>query len=147
MIGKTKKFVLNQTKRKLKFISEPLKLQLRSKYTRNIMHYANLYKTIEVYDKYIFKQVIDEKIMTNSTYIIFKYLMIHLDYQKYIHIWVIASKKMQKSFSKKYNKYKNVKFIVKESEDYLHYLTKCKYLINNATFPTYFTKKPNQIYV
>src|SRR5699024_10068438 len=57
------------------------------------------------------------------------------------------SQKMQKAFSKKYSKYKNVKFIVKESEDYLHYLTKCKYLINNATFPTYFTKKPNQIYV
>src|SRR5699024_360072 len=54
---------------------------------------------------------------------------------------------MQKAYSKKFNKYKNVKFIVKESDDYLHYLAKCKYLINNATFPTYFTKKPNQVYV
>ena len=147
MIGKTKKFVLNQTKRKLKFISEPLKLQLRSKYTRNIMHYANLYKTIEVDDKHILYQVRDGQSMTDSPYAIFKYLMSHPDYQKYIHIWVVASQKMQKAFSKKYSKYKNVKFIVKESEDYLHYLTKCKYLINNATFPTYFTKKPNQIYV
>ena len=31
MAGKAKKFVLNQGKRKLKFVLEPLKLQLRSK--------------------------------------------------------------------------------------------------------------------
>ena len=100
MIGKTKKFVLNQTKRKLKFISEPLKLQLRSKYTRNIMHYANLYKTIEVDDKHILYQVRDGQSMTDSPYAIFKYLMNHPDYQKYIHIWVVASQKCKKHFLK-----------------------------------------------
>lgn len=147
MAGKAKKFVLNQGKRKLKFVLEPLKLQLRSKYTKNIMHYANLYKTIEVDENYILYQVRDGQSMTDSPYAIFKYLMEHQAYQKYIHIWVVASQKMQKAYSKKFNKYKNVKFIVKESDDYLHYLAKCKYLINNATFPTYFTKKPNQVYV
>ncbi|MCY1039559.1 glycosyltransferase [Staphylococcus nepalensis] len=147
MAGKAKKFVLNQGKRKLKFVLEPLKLQLRSKYTKNIMHYANLYKTIEVDGNHILYQVRDGQSMTDSPYAIFKYLMEHQAYQKYIHIWVVASQKMQKAYSKKFNKYKNVKFIVKESDDYLHYLAKCKYLINNATFPTYFTKKPNQVYV
>lgn len=147
MAGKAKKFVLNQGKRKLKFVLEPLKLQLRSKYTKNIMHYANLYKTIEVDENHILYQVRDGQSMTDSPYAIFKYLMEHQAYQKYIHIWVVASQKMQKAYSKKFNKYKNVKFIVKESDDYLHYLVKCKYLINNATFPTYFTKKPNQVYV
>ncbi|PTK60232.1 teichoic acid biosynthesis protein [Staphylococcus nepalensis] len=147
MAGKAKKFVLNQGKRKLKFVLEPLKLQLRSKYTKNIMHYANLYKTIEVNENHILYQVRDGQSMTDSPYAIFKYLMEHQAYQKYIHIWVVASQKMQKAYSKKFNKYKNVKFIVKESDDYLHYLAKCKYLINNATFPTYFTKKPNQVYV
>lgn len=147
MAGKAKKFVLNQGKRKLKFVLEPLKLQLRSKYTKNIMHYANLYKTIEVDENHILYQVRDGQSMTDSPYAIFKYLMEHQAYQKYIHIWVVASQKMQKAYSKKFNKYKNVKFIVKESDDYLHYLAKCKYLINNATFPTYFTKKPNQVYV
>ncbi|MGL4007827.1 CDP-glycerol glycerophosphotransferase family protein [Staphylococcus nepalensis] len=147
MAGKAKKFVLNQGKRKLKFVLEPLKLQLRSKYTKNIMHYANLYKTIKVDENHILYQVRDGQSMTDSPYAIFKYLMEHQAYQKYIHIWVVASQKMQKAYSKKFNKYKNVKFIVKESDDYLHYLAKCKYLINNATFPTYFTKKPNQVYV
>lgn len=147
MAGKAKKFVLKQGKRKLKFVLEPLKLQLRSKYTKNIMHYANLYKTIEVDENHILYQVRDGQSMTDSPYAIFKYLMEHQAYQKYIHIWVVASQKMQKAYSKKFNKYKNVKFIVKESDDYLHYLAKCKYLINNATFPTYFTKKPNQVYV
>src|SRR5699024_9623214 len=81
MIGKTKKFVLNQTKRKLKFISEPLKLQLRSKYTRNIMHYANLYKTIEVDDKHILYQVRDGQSMTDSHYAIFKYIRYIMHYK------------------------------------------------------------------
>ncbi|MCY1024867.1 CDP-glycerol glycerophosphotransferase family protein [Mammaliicoccus sciuri] len=36
---------------------------------------------------------------------------------------------------------------MKESNDYLYYLAKCKYIINNATFPAYFIKKPSQIYI
>ena len=37
--------------------------------------------------------------------------------------------------------------MIKESPEYLRALTECKYLINNSTFPAYFIKKPDQIYV
>ncbi|MFW0761880.1 CDP-glycerol glycerophosphotransferase family protein [Staphylococcus cohnii] len=147
MKGKLKKFILNQAKRKIKFIISPLKLKLRSKYTRNIMYYAKLYKSVSVDENYILYQVRDGQSMTDSPYAIFKYLLNDKSYRNFKHIWVVSNNSKQKSYSKLYNKSNNVEFIVKESKDYLFYLTKCKYLINNATFPNYFTKKQSQIYI
>ncbi|WP_210133194.1 glycosyltransferase [Staphylococcus sp. GDH8C106P] len=147
MEGKLKKFIFNQAKRKIKFFTAPLKIKLRSKYTRNIMYYAKLYKNINVDENYILYQVRDGQSMTDSPYAIFKHLLNDKSYKNFKHIWVVSNNSKKKSYSKLYNQSNNVKFIVKESKDYLFYLTKCKYLINNATFPNYFTKKQNQIYV
>ncbi|MGO3049929.1 MAG: CDP-glycerol glycerophosphotransferase family protein [Staphylococcus sp.] len=147
MKNKLKKFILNQANRKFKFLIAPLKLKLRSKYTRNIMHYADLYKKVNIEGNYILYQVRDGQSMTDSPYAIFKYLLNDKSYKNFQHIWVVSNTSKQKSYSKIYNRSKNVKFVVKESKDYLFYLAKCKYLINNATFPNYFTKKPNQTYI
>lgn len=144
---KVKKFVLNQAKRKLKFVLDPVKLKVRSRYTRNVMHYAKLYKNTEVDEHFVMYQVRDGKSMTDSPYAIFNYLIHDKSFEKYQHIWIVSTQAQQKTYAKKYRKYNNIKFIIKESEEYLYYLTKCKYLINNATFPAYFTKKPEQIYV
>ena len=147
MIGKAKKIILNQTKRKFKFIAEPLKIKIRSRYTRNIMHYANLYKKTDVDENYVLYQVRDGQSMTDSPYAIFNYLLQNKSFENCQHVWVVATQAKQKAYAKQYSNFKNIRFIVKESEDYLFYLTKCKYIINNATFPAYFTKKPNQIYI
>ncbi|MBF7015970.1 glycosyltransferase [Staphylococcus durrellii] len=147
MKEKLKKFILNQGKRKIKFLIEPLKLQLRSKYTRNIMYYANLYQKVNIDEDYILYQVRDGQSMTDSPYAIFKHLINDKSFKNFQHIWVVSNSSKQKSYSKLYNQYNNVKFIVKESKDYLFYLAKCKYLINNATFPNYFTKKHDQTYI
>lgn len=147
MKERLKKFILNQVKRKTKFIIAPLKLKLRSKYTRNIMYYAKLYANVKVEKNYILYQVRDGQSMTDSPYAIFKHLLNDKSYNDFQHIWVVSDSSKQKSYSKLYNKSNNVKFIIKESKEYLLYLTKCKYLINNATFPNYFTKKQNQIYI
>lgn len=144
---KVKKIVLNQSKRKLKFLLDPVKLKVRSRYTRNVMHYAKLYKNTEVDEYFVMYQVRDGKSMTDSPYAIFNYLIHDKSFEKYQHVWIVSTQAQQKTYAKKYRKYNNIKFIIKESEDYLYYLTKCKYLINNATFPAYFTKKPEQIYI
>lgn len=50
-------------------------------------------------------------------------------------------------YKQKLSKYRNVEFVIKESNDYLKALVECKYLFNNSTFPAYFIKKPNQVYI
>ncbi|MGW6083743.1 CDP-glycerol glycerophosphotransferase family protein, partial [Bacillus subtilis] len=50
-------------------------------------------------------------------------------------------------YANKYKGLKNVRFVKVHSEEYIKYLTKAKYLINNVTFPTYFQKKDEQIYI
>ncbi|EZX16744.1 hypothetical protein V070_02423 [Staphylococcus aureus C0673] len=141
------KVFTNQLKRKLKFIYEPHKIKLRSNYTKNVMLYSKLYKKVDVSDNHIIYQVRDGQSMTDTPYHIFKYLLSRNEYNHYVHIWVVDSENSKQQFSKSYSKHNNIKFIIKESKEYLYYLVKCKYILNNATFPSYFTKKPSQIYI
>lgn len=141
------KIISNQFRRKLKFLLEPIKIKEKSQYTSNVMNYAKFYKKIKVDQYSIIYQVRDGKSMTDSPYAIFNYLLKDKDFYKYKHIWVMDTVEKQKKYKKKYNENKNVKFILKESREYRYYLAKCKYIINNSTFPSYFTKKINQIYI
>lgn len=147
MLSKLTRVFTNQLIRKSKFIYEPHKIKLRSKYTKNIMLYSKLYKKVEVSDNHIIYQVRDGQSMTDSPYYIFKYLLTRNEYKDYVHIWVVDSQNRKQEYSKIYSNQNNIKFIIKESKDYLYYLSNCKYIINNATFPAYFTKKPSQIYI
>lgn len=147
MLNRIQKIFKNQLTRKLKFLYEPYKIKNKSEYTAQVMHYANLYNKTKVDGEYIIYQVRDGQSMTDSPYQIFKYLLKDNDFKRFHHIWVVNSDVKKKEYNKKYKDNKNVEFIVKESNEYLYYLTKCKYIINNATFPAYFTKKQNQIYI
>lgn len=146
-LNKISGFILNQAKRKYKFIEQPVRSKLKSKYVAKTTKYANFYKKNEVKDYQVLYQARDGKSMTDSPYAVFKYLLQDKRYKKLEHIWVVDSQKKQKEYTKKYKSLKHVRFIVKESDEYLDALTTAKYIINNSTFPAYFTKKPNQVYV
>ncbi|SUM42946.1 TarF-like protein [Staphylococcus petrasii] len=142
-----KNFIANQSKRKLKFISEPVKRQRKSAYTRKIMKYAKYYEDIKVDNHSILYQVRDGKSITDSPYAVFKHLSNNKKYNKYTHKWVVDSEETLNYYKQKLSKYRNVEFVIKESNDYLKALVECKYLFNNSTFPAYFIKKPNQVYI
>ncbi|ERS93446.1 glycosyltransferase [Staphylococcus simulans] len=146
-MNKVSGFILNQAKRKYKFIEQPVKSKFKSKYVLKTTKYANFYKKNKVNDRQIVYQARDGKSMTDSPYAVFKYLLRDKKYKKLEHIWVVDSEKKRKAYTKQYKSFKNVRFIVKESDDYLSVLTTAKYIINNSTFPAYFTKKPEQVYV
>lgn len=137
----------NQLFKVLKFFYEPFKLKIRSRYIGKVMRYANFYKKTKINEKYILYQVRDGQSMTDSPYQIFKYLIEKSEFKAFHHIWVVNSGEKKRAYINKYKNMKNIEFVVKESNDYLYYLSKCKYVINNATFPPYFTKKPGQVYI
>ncbi|MCS4487112.1 glycosyltransferase [Staphylococcus americanisciuri] len=146
-MNKITKILLNQIKRKYKFASDPLRARLRSEHVDKVTKYASYYKKNAVVSTHIVYQSRDGKSMTDSPYAVFLYLLKHEQYQGFTHFWVVDSEQQKRAFEQAYKHQDNVKFILKESDEYLHVLTTAKYLLNNSTFPGYFTKKEEQVYV
>lgn len=69
------------------------------------------------------------------------------DFNKYIHVWVLKESYNYAFEFLCYSGYPNIKFVYYGTEEYLKYLSIAKYLINNCTFPSYWTKKKDQIYL
>ena len=146
-MNKVGKVFLNQASRKYKFFAQPIKAMFTSPYVAKITRYAKYYKHNKLKDNYILYQSRDGKSMTDSPYAVFLYLLSHKEYKHLKHIWVVDTQKKKQEFAKMYKHYSNVEFVVKESNDCLQMLTTAKYILNNSTFPAYFTKKENQVYV
>lgn len=83
--------------------------------------------------------------MNDNPYAIFKHLVNNEEYKNFTHVWALNDQ--DNPYAQKYKGLKNVRFVKVHSEEYIKYLTKAKYLINNVTFPTYFQKKDEQIYI
>ena len=85
--------------------------------------------------------------MTCSPHAIFKYLLTQTEFQEYLHVWVIDDFSDNEPWMGLYRDDPNVKFIKFQSVEYREYLATAKYLINNVSFPGYFTKRKEQIFV
>ncbi|APR60053.1 hypothetical protein BTZ13_02065 [Staphylococcus condimenti] len=125
-------------------------------------HYENKYehilennigqKRIEIYNNYkaeaikpktILYETFHGKSLTDNPYAIFKNLIINKKFSDYQHIWVINDDEPYEE----YKKIKNVKFVSVNSNEYLYCLATSKYLINNTSFPPYFLKRKEQVYL
>ncbi|WP_438327214.1 CDP-glycerol glycerophosphotransferase family protein [Staphylococcus pseudintermedius] len=148
MMKKSIKTILsNQLSRKYKFIASPILKRAKSKYQKKVNQYAQLYHSTSIKLHQILYQVRDGKSITDSPYAIFLGLNAHETFSNYQHIWVVDHPDTLVFYQEKFKVFQNVSFVIKESNEYLKALTESKFLINNATFPAYFTKKPQQIYI
>lgn len=142
-----KTILSNQLSRKYKFIASPILKRAKSKYQKKVNQYAQLYHSTSIKPHQILYQVRDGKSITDSPYAIFLGLNAHETFSNYQHIWVVNHPDTLVFYQEKFKVFQNVSFVIKESNEYLKALTESKFLINNATFPAYFTKKPQQIYI
>ncbi|EJD8478842.1 CDP-glycerol glycerophosphotransferase family protein [Staphylococcus pseudintermedius] len=148
MMKKSIKTILsNQLSRKYKFIASPILKRAKSKYQKKVNQYAQLYHSTSIKPHQILYQVRDGKSITDRPYAIFLGLNAHETFSNYQHIWVVDHPDTLVFYQEKFKVFQNVSFVIKESNEYLKALTESKFLINNATFPAYFTKKPQQIYI
>ena len=65
-------------------------------------------------------------------------------FANYTHFWVVNNKASIPSY---FSRFRNLVFIERESDAYIECLATVRILINNSTFPSYFIKKPEQIYI
>ena len=133
--------------RKLNFLMRPIKSYYGMNNIALIMDYAKHYEKLSVKKNRILYQSRDGKSMSDSPYAIFKYLISTPKYEDFIHIWACESNEVRKYYKRKYKHLTKVDFVVIHGKEYLQELAQCKYLINNSSFPIYFTAKPNQVYV
>ncbi|HCT0450952.1 TPA: CDP-glycerol glycerophosphotransferase family protein [Staphylococcus pseudintermedius] len=148
MMKKSIKTILsNQLSRKYKFIASPILKRAKSKYQKKVNQYAQLYHSTSIKPHQILYQVRDGKSITDSPYATFLGLNAHETFSNYQHIWVVDHPDTLVFYQEKFKVFQNVSFVIKESNEYLKALTESKFLINNATFPAYFTKKPEQVYI
>lgn len=119
------------------------KLKKDKNFKREVM-YTKFYEEESLDDKVILYESFHGNTMGCNPYAIFKYLLNNDEYNGFEHIWVLNDINNCKDL---YKNLDNVKFIKLNSEEYLRYLAKAKYLINNATFPPYYIRKEGQVYL
>ena len=85
--------------------------------------------------------------MICNPYAMFKYLIEKEEFQKFTHIWVIDDFEKNQDMIDVYKEYPNVRFVKFRTREYCKALAVSQYLINNVSFPGYFLKRKEQIYL
>ncbi|MGO3750081.1 CDP-glycerol glycerophosphotransferase family protein, partial [Vagococcus salmoninarum] len=80
----------------------------------------------------------DGQSLTDSPLAIFKYLLENDQEKKYTHIWSYVDSVELKQIIKLYQAESNVIFVQRNSQNYLKWLAKAEYVINNATLQPFY---------
>jgi glycosyltransferase involved in cell wall biosynthesis len=115
-----------------------------NKALKKIVDYTEYYERHSLEEKMILYENNHAKNIEGEIYSFFQTLYNDKRFESYLHIWVLTDIQI---IPLTYKDCLNVIFIKKESDLYLRYLTKAKYLINNKTFPQYFIRKEKQVYL
>ncbi|MEH7075094.1 CDP-glycerol glycerophosphotransferase family protein [Neobacillus drentensis] len=134
-------------KRRVKFIINPIYHFFAKANHRINYQYTKYYEKLSVVDKTILYESRDGKSLTDSPYAIFKYLLHNPEYKDYQHIWSVTSLEELASVINQFKDVDNIKFVKRNSKEYLKALASCKYLINNSTFQSFYIRKNEQIYI
>ena len=116
----------------------------KDKVLHNLVMYTEFYENLSIKDDSILYESYHGSAMSCSPYAIFKSLLKDERFANSLHIWVIAD---ESSIDVKYKDHNNVIFIKKNSALYMRYLASAKYLINNTTFPDWYIRKEEQVYL
>lgn len=131
----------------IRLIKNQIDTRKTNEYKSRRTKFAIAYEQNEIKDNVIFYEAYMGRGMLCNPYTIFCFLIERKEGEHYEHVWSIEDFEDNKAILSEYEQYSNVRFVKRESDEYIEALTTAKYLINNSTFPTYFTKKEAQIYI
>ena len=138
---------LAKLKKRIGCYLRPAAQLMNSGIERRQARYAFFYKHCRVNSRIVLYESFFGRGMLCNPYAIFLYLIKDKRFRDLTHIWVLDNKSKHADMISEWKSYNNVIFINRHSKEYLKYLCSSKYLINNSTFPPYFTKKPQQVYI
>lgn len=117
---------------------------LKNNNNQRIIEKYNAFCNEEIKEKTILYETFHGKSMTDNPYAIFKAIQKKIEFEDYMHVWVINTHSIE---TDRFKNCSNIRFVKVNSDEYLYYLARAKYLINNTSFPQYFCKRNEQIYV
>jgi CDP-glycerol glycerophosphotransferase len=85
--------------------------------------------------------------VVDSPEAIFRHLLTQPDMQDILHVWALNDLDAYPEVIEEFRDDPRVRFVESMSPAYLKALATSKYLVNNATFPPEFGKRPEQVYV
>lgn len=135
---------MNFIKKTMKYLLQPWISLVKNRDFRRQLLYTYYYKNQKISDNYILYESFHGKSMNDNPYAIFKSIISSPKFKEYKHIWALNE---HNPISELYKDNQNVIFVRIGSKEYIKYLTKAKYLINNVTFPPFFQKKEGQVYL
>lgn len=125
----------------------PVVLPKVSNYRRIVDTYTKFFIEEEVVPNTIIYESRDGKSLTDSPFAIFDYLLKTDVEQTYTHVWVVTKSSEIEKIKDSYQTKANVIFVERNSDEYLKWLTKAQYLINNSTFQPFVSIKDEQTYI
>ena len=114
---------------------------------RSSVKFAEAYKRQKVDDHKILYESYWGRGMADNPYALFLELLSRDSYRTYTHVWVLDDFERNQPMLQKYKDNPKVQFVLFGSEEYFNELASAKYLLNNTTYPHYFVKKAEQIYI
>lgn len=118
---------------------------LYNKYLSSIpVRYGQSYNYYEIDNQLIFYESMGGAGINGNPWAIFDYIYYQEEYSSFTHIWVINSFDNIPIYMRDKE---NILFVKKNSDAYLKYISKAKYLVCDSTFSDYVVRKPNQKYL
>jgi len=108
------------------------------------VNYTEYYERYKLDKKSILYESYHGQSMSCNPLAIFNYIYEDSRFKDFKHIWVLND---ESKIPLKYKDKENIVFIRRNTDLYMRYLAKVKYLINNVTFPEYFIRKESQAYL
>jgi CDP-glycerol glycerophosphotransferase (TagB/SpsB family)/glycosyltransferase involved in cell wall biosynthesis len=78
---------------------------------------------------------------------IFRRLLHDPDFRRLTHVWALDDAAAEAAFAAEFRHHPRVKMVKRDSAAYWKALSTSQYLVNNATFPPQFGKRPGQVYL
>lgn len=135
--------------KKINVIIKNIKKYNNNNFFRAKFIYTNMYESEKINNNAIlFESFVGNSFTGNPFYILQEMCnnKKYNKYTKYVSINDIKKEELVKLLTN-YNLIDKVKILIRHSKEYCRVLATAKYLINNVTFPTYFIRKNEQIYL
>ena len=110
---------------------------------------AQLYKyyNLPIQENSVFYDACSGLGIVDSPRTLFKAMLKREEFKDFTHIWTVEDAAVSKLNLDEFAHLPNIKFVKRNSQEYLKALTTCKYLICNSSVPQYFARRPEQIYL
>ncbi|PJK14913.1 hypothetical protein CO613_03545 [Lysobacteraceae bacterium NML07-0707] len=116
----------------------------KDKTVKALMEYREYWDTLPVQKNSVFYESYLGASMSCNPYAIFKKIVADSRFDGWQHVWVIND---ISGVPEEWLGHPNVIFIPRESDAYRRYLATAEYLINNVTFPYWFSRREEQKYL